>query len=231
MGYDLRKVSPNLGSNVYLDIGTLLTSTPEPVVLDVGANIGQTVERVLAALDRPQIHAFEPSPTTFAELSQNTAGLPGVKVKNCGMGAEPGTLELIENTSSDMTSFLELGDDGWGETRTKTPVQVLTVDDYCRDQSIESIDLLKSDTQGYDLEVLKGASEMLEAGRIRFLLLELNFDESYRQMPRMDSILTYVFDRGFRVVSFYNFHHHADRASWADGLFIYAPAGEVAGLL
>ncbi len=51
-------------------------------------------------------------------------------------------------------------------------VQIDTIDDYCERAGIDHIDILKSDTQGYDLEVLRSAGKMLSAGKIKLVYLE-----------------------------------------------------------
>lgn len=220
LGYDVRKVSGNLGQNAFFDMRALSGQRPGVVAADVGANVGQTVHRLRASLDAPVIHAFEPGPSTFAELERRTAGVPDLHLVNCALGSEPGMLELNENTNSDMSSFLKIGTDGWGDVRAKTPVDVLTLDDYCEEHSVEHLDLLKTDTQGYDLEVLKGASGLLAASRIHLVFIEINLNDAYEGLPRVDAIFGFMLDHGFHLVSFYNFHHQNDRASWADALFI-----------
>jgi FkbM family methyltransferase len=220
LGYDLRKLSGELGQNAFLDMRALSGHRAGTVVADVGANIGQTVHRLRASLDAPVIHAFEPGPSTFAELERRTAGIPDLFLTNCALGAEAGTLELNQNTHSDMSSFLEIGADGWGEVQAKTPVEIKPLDEYCAERSIEYLDVLKSDTQGYDLEVLKGAKTLLAERRIQLVFIELNLNESYEGLPRLDTIIGFLLDHGFHLVSFYNFHYQNDRASWADALFI-----------
>ena len=101
-----------------------------------------------------------------------------------------------------------------------TSVEVKTLDDYCKENSVESLNLLKSDTQGYDLEVLKGAQGLLEQNRVQLIFIELNLNDAYKGQPRVDEILGFALDHGFSLVSLYNFHYRDGRASWADALFV-----------
>jgi FkbM family methyltransferase len=58
-----------------------------------------------------------------------------------------------------MSSFLPLGPDGWGQIVDEREVSIDTIDNYCMRNRISSIDLLKSDTQGFNLEVIKEAHD------------------------------------------------------------------------
>ena len=80
-GIDIRFI-PKLGFDAYIDMRKL--ATPSPVVFDVGANRGQTIERLQRHFDRPVIHAFEPGRAAFAELQRCCAGMPHVVLNNIG---------------------------------------------------------------------------------------------------------------------------------------------------
>lgn len=57
----------------------------------------------------------------------------------------------------------------------RAKVRLDTVDAFCAEQGIEHIDLLKTDTEGYETSVLRGANSMFEQGRIDFDLAECDF--------------------------------------------------------
>ena len=172
----------------YDHIATYLAQTPKPVLFDVGANVGQTVLRLRHLFPDGIIHSFEPSPDTFKSLESNVGRTGNTVLNNVGVGATSGTLELIENTKSDMSSFLEPADT-WGAVRKRTSVPVITVDEYCLINSIDRIDLLKVDTQGYDYEVLLGSAEMLRRRTIALILVEVIFDTMYNDIRRFDDLL------------------------------------------
>jgi FkbM family methyltransferase len=91
------------------------------------------------------------------------------------LGAKPGVLEFIENTRPWLSSFLEPGADCWGEIKQRSQIEVRTIDGYCAERGITIIDILKSDTQGFDLEVIKGAACLLEQRRIQLIYMEITF--------------------------------------------------------
>jgi hypothetical protein len=78
---------------------------------------------------------------------------------------------------------------------------------------------LKSDTQGYDLEVLRGASRMLSEKRIALIYLEVTFSRIYQGSPRFDEVYGFLADHGMALVSFYDMIYQHKLLSWTDALF------------
>lgn len=224
IGYDIVPYSPTrLGLDVWADMRRLC-SVPAPLVFDVGANAGQTVDRVRAAWPQSTIHAFEPSPATFATLRAHCGGMPRVQLVNAALGAAQGRQEFQENSRSDMSSFRRLGPAGWGEVVRETEVTVDTLDGYCRANGIDRIDILKSDTQGYELEVFKGAEAMLSRGAITLVFFEHIFAAQYEGLPSLGAVYDFLGGHGYRLVSFYRCFYRHRLAAWTDLLFIHGSA-------
>ena len=66
------------------------------------------------------------------------------------------------------------------ENNVKTYVPQITLDYYCKYNKIKKIDILKSDTQGCDLNVLRGAKKILSNTSI--LIVEINFIDYYEKI-------------------------------------------------
>jgi FkbM family methyltransferase len=216
-GIDIRFI-PELGFDAYADMRKL-AATERPLVFDIGANRGQTIGHFRDAFAQPVIHAFEPDRDTFSALQRRCAGIPDLHLNNTALGARAESRTFLENTRDDMSSFLEPSVDAWGETAGRYPVDVSTVDDYCAAHGIERIDILKSDTQGFDLDVLRGAQRMIDNGAIRLIFMEITFSDMYKGSPRFDEIYAFLADRRFKLVSFYDFYYQRGRAGWTDALF------------
>lgn len=209
-----------MGRDAANDIALLLESRPNPVVFDVGANVGQSVHNYRRLLPTSSIYSFEPSVSAFRQLEANTAGLNRVHLANVGVGAKTGTQDLFENESSDMNSYLRPDDVQWGKLVGTVPTDMTTLDDYCELHVIDHIDLLKIDTQGYELEVLKGASGLLGSNRISIVYMEVIFSRMYDGIPSFDEVYRFMLDRGFRLVAFYRFYMRDRVADWSDALFV-----------
>ena len=146
------------------------------IVFDVGANIGDWTELALEIKPDLKIHCFEPSVATFRRLKARNFGM-GVTFNNCGMSSAPGELPLhvYENGSGLNSLYVRRGlEDGWGlvaQSQTEI-VRVETLDGYCQRANVQSIDFLKVDVEGHELQVFRGASGMLSEGRIRHIQFE-----------------------------------------------------------
>jgi FkbM family methyltransferase len=124
----------------------------------------------------------------------------------CGAtGAQAGTLELYEH--GDQSSFL-YSEDFPGARRT---VEVTTADFIWESQKCVAPVLLKADVQGYELEVLRGATRCLEATEM--LILEVSFRRLYKEGALAHEIIAYVAERGFRI---YDLCSYVQRASDLD---------------
>lgn len=165
----------------------LLKDKKIPIAFDVGANVGQTVRTMREVFPTAIIHAFEPSPLTFTKLEAAVSADRNVVANNCRIGAQDGTLEFSENSTSDMSSFLPLGPEAWGGVVGKINVPVVTVDSYCRRNALSKIDIL-THALSFDFEVLKGADRMLSNAQIGLVFVEIPFARLYEHLPRFDAV-------------------------------------------
>jgi FkbM family methyltransferase len=229
LGYEVRRLPRSLdakriglGVDPFQDMRRI-TGTEQPVVFDVGANVGQSIRRFRTYFEAPVIHAFEPSSETFARLSENVTDVPDLRLNNLALGPTVGTAEFIENTSPVMSSLLEFGPDCWGEVKRRTTVTVSTLDAYCAEHDVARIDILKVDTQGFELEVLRGGEALFGGSRIGLIYMEIIFSHLYEGVPALDEVYRFLLDRGFVLVSFYECHHRNERAGWVDAMFAPRP--------
>lgn len=221
-GYALTHVDQavDLGVNPFSDMKALTQAGARPTIFDVGANHGQSVQKFRGYFGSPVIHAFEPGDATFTQLKQNVAGLPDVHLNHVGLGSRCERKTFVENANSDMSSFLEPDQDAWGTVTARRELDVETVDSYSDRNSVSHIDILKTDTQGFDLEVFKGARERFAQHRIHLVYTEIIFSRMYKDLPRFDAIYGFLADQGLSLVSFYSMHYQNKRAGWSDALFV-----------
>lgn len=184
---------------LYRAIGALRRWGPEDVILDVGANVGQTINGLRRHVGTPRIFAFEPVESTFGELSKRTANAPNVKCFRQALGAEPGSLTIHHHDfRSSMSSFRP-----WWDAKSSEVVPINTVDAVLESEGIDRVHLLKIDTEGYELEVLRGAAGALGEGRIAIIQVEVGLDPRVWAWTCFEDVRQLLAPDGYFLHGFY----------------------------
>lgn len=158
-------------------------------VVDVGANIGAFTLYEVLKKKAKLVVAYEPSPTTFHRLAGNLAvnSIQNVKPINAAVGASPGELPFVDSPFSVNSRVAENGQAG------AQIIPCVTLDSSLKELGISNVDLIKIDTEGYEIEVLKGATETL--GRTKRLVIEVH---RASEKEECDAVLV---PRGFRFIT------------------------------
>lgn len=166
----------------------------EPIIFDVGANIGEYTNILMNSFPKAKIYSFEPHPATFSVLlSKNFKD--NIKLYNIALGEKEETLSLYNQADDNEDStFASLHREAISEilkkevTEIKVPVN--TLDNIAKTEKLNKIDFLKIDTEGNELAVLKGASFLLNNCKIGCIHFEFN------EM----NVISRTFMRDFRVL-------------------------------
>lgn len=160
-------------------------------VLDVGANIGQFATELRGIGYQGHIVSFEPVGSVFQALSANFAGDVRWKGYNMALGRVDSEMTIHVPRLTVMSSLLASTQDEPGMR--EEVVQVRTLDGLLPQVKAElgvSRVLLKMDTQGYDLEVFRGAQGCLDD--ICGIQSELSVQPLYQGMPHyIESLQAY----------------------------------------
>ena len=133
---------------------------PGAVFFDIGANIGlYAVPASLQVGPAGQTVCFEAHPALCSFLRDNVARncSYNVTVENLAVGAADGRIELAFNPSNPGETRVALANE-IGDS-----VPLVTLDRYCRQRRIGSIDYMKLDVEGYEAKVLRGAEGIVSA--------------------------------------------------------------------
>ncbi len=142
----------------------------DDVLIDVGANVGEYSRALLSLFPDSRILSFEPNPITFQDLKENV----DTEVYNLAISTKIGQLEFYtseEQVRSTQASFAResIPKD---ETVKKILVESMRLEDIFVEKEISKVGLLKIDTEGFDLEVVKSCGESI--GTIKFIQFEFN---------------------------------------------------------
>ena len=146
-----------------------------PVLLDVGANIGKYAIALSREFPDAKIFSFEPNRNTFEILKQNVKDK--AECVNAGLGSEVKTSKIYTYADSITSSHASIYSDVFkvfheAEKIVDIDFEMITIDNFCDQRGIKEIDLLKIDTEGNELEVLKGSRKMLSESRIKIIQFE-----------------------------------------------------------
>jgi FkbM family methyltransferase len=142
-------------------------------VFDVGANVGEYSAEVLKVFGNSvNVYAFEPSSLTFKELKANLEGT-GVKVYNFGLSDRNETRGLYVNGIGFGGTVYQRRLDHLGVKLSKLEdINLRSLDDFCKENNVERINLLKMDIEGHELAALGGAKKLIKSGSIDLIQFE-----------------------------------------------------------
>lgn len=176
-------------------------------VVDVGANRGQFAARMREAGFAEQLHCFEPQPHLLDSLRQTLT--PPFSTHACALGSAKAVLQLdchADDSFASLHRASPLGRDAFPsefESRGGISVPVRTLEDVWPELGSPDPErtLLKSDTQGHDLEVLRGAGDLLE--RVSVVVTEAPILPLYEDAADFAAICAYLAARGLHLSGTY----------------------------
>ena len=186
---------------------------------DVGANIGQTATKFRSYFPQSTIYCFEPVANTFEILKENMTAMENVYCLRYAVSSESEQEVRIYLHPDSQCNSLGVSPDTTGDFEV---LESITVDDFRRREGIQKIDLLKSDTEGFDLEVLKGARETLCGGHVNAVYVEVCFDESDQSHSNFFKVAPFLEECG---LSFFGLFEQSTRKNphrlfYANALFL-----------
>jgi FkbM family methyltransferase len=144
-------------------------------------------------------------------LARAAASRRNVELNQLALGDVPGSFDFFRNAEPMTNSLLSTSAEAvQGEvgplmaTREKIAVGVTTLDEFCTSRHIKRIDVLKTDCQGFDLRVLKGAQRMLEEQRVELILCEAILDSLYAGQGWFDEIIGFLRSWRYALCAIYH---------------------------
>ncbi len=143
------------------------------LVFDVGANVGKWSQMLLAANPESVIYAFEPSPSTFQTLQATFQKEPRLKPYHLGLAEREGQFAFHDyGENSVLSSFVSRQKSTGLEPVRVIQTRLTTVDRFCENEQVTSVDFVKIDTEGYEMSVLRGMTGALNKRRVAMLQFE-----------------------------------------------------------
>jgi FkbM family methyltransferase len=172
-------------------------------VVDVGANKGLYANSLRKLGYRGAILCFEPVAEDFAEIVRISSGDDTWRAFNCALGNDDTSADfnVIKSGNATFLSSLLESNLRLGDRIEKRAVAVKRLDSVLGESGLDTTKLrifLKTDTQGYDLEVIKGCGSILP--KVHGIQCEVSVIPLYEKMPHYTQALEFLERQGFSLV-------------------------------
>jgi FkbM family methyltransferase len=181
------------------------------VILDVGANKGQSIDFFKSIYPNCEIYAFEPNPRLFIDLQKKYKHLINIHLINKGVSDVSGILELKETVLDETSTFEELNyDSNYLKMKSailgveprdfvlKThQVEVIKLSEFLQEYPLNDIHIIKIDTEGHELKCLMGLFSETNSTAIKYIQLENHNDDMYLQNGDEQTISDLLIQYGY----------------------------------
>jgi len=192
------------------------------VVIDVGCRWG-FAENFLSQIDYFKLYGFDPDEQECLRLNEhyNSANIQAIPL---GLSGENGDRVLYVTKEPACSSLLKPDEDlinrypvlECAREVNQIIVETKTLDFWANSEGLSYIDHIKIDTQGSELEILSGGSEILKT--VRSIEVEVEFNPIYLGQPLFSDIDKFLRQHGFVLWKFSNFAHYSKREIIGDSL-------------
>ena len=180
--YHLKRLSKTLSE---------IPSIKNPLIFDVGANEGESIEFFLNFFPNPTIYSFEPQVSSFIKIKEKYGKNKNINLFNLAFGSKNEELKLKINIKSSTSTFSKVNknsnyynikssilNSGKGDAfMNEETVKVEKIDNFLSENKIETIHILKVDTEGFELNVINGAKKTLAS--IKIIIIEFQLNDMY----------------------------------------------------
>ena len=191
----------NAKNNELLLVSYLIQQKGINKVLDVGANKGQFASSILKEHPNMRVLSFEPLSDAYKVLSTRSALKKNWEAHNYAIGSQVMESEIYVSANSHSSSLLEINQSHLDAEATAKvirteKIKVTPLHTLVNLSKTEKV-FLKIDTQGFEMEVLKGSKGLFS--NIELIVVELSLVELYKGAATFSSIVNYLEENGFKL--------------------------------
>ena len=215
-----------------------------PFILDVGANVGTSLDEFKCWWPDATVHCFEPQQECWVSLDQRASKFSAISavINKCAAGSVPNEqatfysheshsgmsgfnkINLQSQDSIDLNRLIEDDPQSLPEyaqsLNHERTVKIIRLEDYLNKLNINCINLLKIDTQGFETQVLEGLGGRLSD--VDVVITELMFYDYYERSLSFSDIERFLLPSGFHLydISHISKNPMNGRTDWVDVIYV-----------
>lgn len=211
----------NNSRNAFKDQMILLKNLENGIIIDVGAHIGDTVKLYRNYFPGYKIFCFEPFSDSCGYLKKRFINDSNITTVERALGSKVETKSLYVSNFSNLNSLQRPNERAWGFADEKSvDVETITLDQFCLENDIKQIDILKLDVQGSELDVLMGSETLLEKGNISLVYVEWQVVPLYENHHKYFKIAEFLAGYEYEFFNLYNINEsRSGQIRWADAIY------------
>lgn len=209
----------------FRDMERLLSGTRVRTIVDGGAYVGSTAIRFSQLFPAADVYAFEPQTSTYSQLEAACREHPRVTplpyalgrqsmTGQLQLGAMPYTSSVLRRPTAAMRYYPVESDLVGSES-----IEIVSLDEWARTTG-NALDILKLDTQGYELEALIGTSDQLRDS-VKIVYTEVQFVPLYEGACQFHEVAAFLEQHDFAIYNLYDLHNAEDgQLIYGDAVFV-----------
>jgi len=191
-----------------------------PVILDVGANIGQSIDFFLKHYPKAEIYSFEPTQSLVIHLKNKYHSYTNVHINNIALSDTVGDAVLFVSEYSPTNSLYKPDVQVYKKFGSPLSVPFSKIKtERCKTDTLNNwynnfiknkeIDLLKIDVQGAEYKVLNGGINTI-IKKVKAISIELQYVKFYENSKMFYEPVKLLYENGFFLFSFFENNRKRD---------------------
>ena len=179
-------------------------------IIDVGAHKGEYITNILKHFKVKNGYCFEPNPSVFKILQNKIKNKNNIEFVNLGVSDSNCRINFNVNIESSSSSINNLNEKSSyykkkffllnffqsSNVTRAINIDVITLENFIEKNRINQIDLLKIDTEGHEMQVLRGLKDKIK--NIKLIHFEHHFDDMIIKNYKLSDIHNYLNEKGFK---------------------------------
>ncbi|WP_198146755.1 FkbM family methyltransferase [Methanosarcina vacuolata] len=200
------------------------------VLVEVGARDCRETLSFYKLLPNANIYTFECNPQTLPDCRAAVKNKPRINLIEKAVSNVTGIIKFYPiNPSKTITTWAN-GNPGASSIfkasgkypvekyiQDEIEVESIRLEDFIKENSIDTIDLMWMDIQGAELLALKGLGDRIQ--QLKLVYLEIEFFEIYKDQPLYDDLRAFLNKKGFLLVGFTNIGKYSGDAIFVNGKY------------